>query len=149
VFARSSRHVRFGALPMPKAAERPLQPASRSFPHASPARQARAGKQKAIPRDRSMSLISLRKFGAGEGIRTLDPNLGKVRKPYRSSQCNFPGLPPRGNCGALRFYPLDHNAGSFTDTAGLHYLSSFHELLSPRCRPPQPAQCRGGGHNDW
>jgi hypothetical protein len=25
-----------------------------------------------------MSLISLRKSGAGEGIRTLDPNLGKV-----------------------------------------------------------------------
>ena len=24
------------------------------------------------------ALISLRKFGAGEGIRTLDPNLGKV-----------------------------------------------------------------------
>ena len=25
-----------------------------------------------------ITLISLRKFGAGEGIRTLDPNLGKV-----------------------------------------------------------------------
>ena len=78
MFARSSRHVRFGALPMPKAAVHPLQPASRSFPHASPARQARAGKQKTAPKDWSMSLISLKKFGAGEGIRTLDPNLGKV-----------------------------------------------------------------------
>ena len=26
----------------------------------------------------SKSLILFRKFGAGEGIRTLDPNLGKV-----------------------------------------------------------------------
>jgi hypothetical protein len=25
-----------------------------------------------------MQLIFLRKYGAGEGIRTLDPNLGKV-----------------------------------------------------------------------
>ncbi len=25
-----------------------------------------------------MALIFLKKFGAGEGIRTLDPNLGKV-----------------------------------------------------------------------
>jgi hypothetical protein len=77
VSARSS-NLRFGALPMPKAAVRPLQPASRSFPHASPALQARAGKQKAIPRDRSMSLIFLRKFGAGEGIRTSTPTLARL-----------------------------------------------------------------------
>ncbi len=31
------------------------------------------------------ALISLRKFGAGEGIRTLDPNLGKTREPLLSS----------------------------------------------------------------
>ena len=37
-----------------------------------------AGKQKAAPKDRPNSLILLRKSGAGEGIRTLDPNLGKV-----------------------------------------------------------------------
>jgi hypothetical protein len=78
VFARSSRHV---ALPMPKTAVRPLQPASRSFPHASPARQARAGKQKTVRKDRTMLLISFRNFGAGEGIRTLNPNLGKVVVP--------------------------------------------------------------------
>jgi hypothetical protein len=35
-------------------------------------------KQKAAPKDRSNILISLTKPGAGEGIRTLDPNLGKV-----------------------------------------------------------------------
>jgi hypothetical protein len=62
---------------MPKSAVRPLQPASDGFPHASPARQARVGKQKTAPKDRSMPLISWRKSGAGEGIRTLDPNLGK------------------------------------------------------------------------
>ena len=31
----------------------------------------------------------------------------------------------------------------------IHNLSSFHGLLWPLCRPPQRAQCRGGGHNDW
>jgi hypothetical protein len=47
------------------------------FPHASPDLVARAGKQKK-PRGAALnSLNSLRKFGAGEGIRTLDPNLGK------------------------------------------------------------------------
>jgi hypothetical protein len=30
------------------------------------------------PKDRFNTLISSRKPGAGEGIRTLDPNLGKV-----------------------------------------------------------------------
>ena len=37
-----------------------------------------AGKQKPLEAVLSIALISLRKFGAGEGIRTLDPNLGKV-----------------------------------------------------------------------
>ncbi len=32
----------------------------------------------ALRRPSHNALISLRKFGAGEGIRTLDPNLGKV-----------------------------------------------------------------------
>ncbi len=48
------------------------------FPGASPALTQRAGKQKTAPRDRINTLISLRKYGAGEGIRTLDPNLGQV-----------------------------------------------------------------------
>jgi hypothetical protein len=38
----------------------------------------RAGKQKTVAKDRSKNLIFLRESGAGEGIRTLDPNLGKV-----------------------------------------------------------------------
>jgi hypothetical protein len=63
---------------MPNAAVSPLQPASRSFPPASPALKARAGKQKTALKDRFSTLISLIKSGAGEGIRTLDPNLGKV-----------------------------------------------------------------------
>ena len=70
--------ARVGALLMPKASARPLQPASCCFPHASPVSQTGAGKQKTVPHDRSKILISLSKFGAGEGIRTLDPNLGKV-----------------------------------------------------------------------
>ncbi len=36
-----------------------------------------------LPKDRLIALISLRKFGAGEGIRTLDPNLGKVQITLR------------------------------------------------------------------
>jgi hypothetical protein len=68
----------FGTLLMPKVAASPLQHASCCFPHASPVSQTEAGKQKTAPRDRSKPLISLRKSGAGEGIRTLDPNLGKV-----------------------------------------------------------------------
>jgi hypothetical protein len=63
---------------MPKAAVRPLQPASCSFPHASPARQAGAGKQKTPRRAFLNPLDFQKKTGAGEGIRTLDPNLGKV-----------------------------------------------------------------------
>jgi hypothetical protein len=41
------------------------------------ASQLAPGKQK-TPVGRSKSLVFLRKSGAGEGIRTLDPNLGKV-----------------------------------------------------------------------
>ncbi len=48
------------------------------FPGASPAPARWARKQKTAPKDRFNTLISLRKSGAGEGIRTLDPNLGKV-----------------------------------------------------------------------
>ena len=65
-------------LPMPNTAENILRHGPRCFPSASPTMARRPGKQKAAPRDRSKSLISLRKSGAGEGIRTLDPNLGKV-----------------------------------------------------------------------
>src|ERR1700690_428426 len=133
-FARSleaAGYDSFGALPMPKAAERPLRHASCCFPHASPVSQTKAGKQKTAPTDRSKPMISLMKFGAGEGIRTLDPNLGKVRNRLDPHHCNFLGLPARRNCGASRFHPLHGNVGSFTDTAGLHNLSSFHELLWP------------------
>jgi hypothetical protein len=70
--------VGFGAIPMPEAAAGPLQHASCCFPHASPVSSSRSGKQKTAPKGRSKQLISLRKSGAGEGIRTLDPNLGKV-----------------------------------------------------------------------
>ena len=55
------------------------------FPGASPAPTRWAGKQKTAPKDRFNILISLRKSGAGEGIRTLDPNLGKVAYGLRST----------------------------------------------------------------
>ena len=61
-----------------KATKRPLCFASVCFPPASPAVVSEAGKQKTTPKDRSDSLICLKKIGAGEGIRTLDPDLGKV-----------------------------------------------------------------------
>jgi hypothetical protein len=63
---------------MPKAAQCLLLYAFCCFPPASPALAPGTGKQKTAPKDRSKHLIFLRKSGAGEGIRTLDPNLGKV-----------------------------------------------------------------------
>jgi hypothetical protein len=66
------------SLHMPKPTERPLRFASVCFPHASPAFVPEAGKQNKTPKDPSQSLICLKKIGAGEGIRTLDPDLGKV-----------------------------------------------------------------------
>ncbi len=70
-------------LAMPKAAQSPLPYAFCCFPPASPALVPGAGKQKTAPKDRSKHLISPGKFGAGEGIRTLDPNLGKVQITLR------------------------------------------------------------------
>ena len=49
-----------------------------SLPLCFPGFVERSGEAKNAPKGRSKRLISLRKFGAGEGIRTLDPNLGKV-----------------------------------------------------------------------
>jgi hypothetical protein len=76
--ARQARSERFCWASMPNAAGEPLDLASCCFPHASPVSYIEAGKRKTAPRDRSKPLISLRKSGAGEGIRTLDPNLGKA-----------------------------------------------------------------------
>jgi hypothetical protein len=63
---------------MPNVVESTLDYAFWCFPHASPALVPRAGKQKRPRRVALNRLQSLRDFGAGEGIRTLDPNLGKV-----------------------------------------------------------------------
>ena len=63
---------------MPKAAESPLRFAFCCFPHASPALAPESGKQKTAPRDRSKHFVFLMKSGAGDAIRTRDPNLGKV-----------------------------------------------------------------------
>ena len=67
-----------GTAYMPKVAECLLLADFCCFPPASPVFVPGAGKQKTAPKDRSTKLISLEKSGAGEGIRTLDPNLGKV-----------------------------------------------------------------------
>ena len=76
---------------MPNVIESPLDYAVWCFPHASPALTSGAGKQQTAPKDRSKSLISLRKIGAGEGIRTLDPNLGKVGN-HRSNSLTDPTI---------------------------------------------------------
>jgi hypothetical protein len=54
------------------------QHASFCFPPASPRVLTGPGKQKTPLRASAKTLIFLEKTGAGEGIRTLDPNLGKV-----------------------------------------------------------------------
>ncbi len=48
------------------------------FPVASEHLDCGAGKRKTAPKDRSKRYSFLRKTGAGEAIRTPDPNLGKV-----------------------------------------------------------------------
>src|SRR5262249_18384223 len=68
----------FGELNMRKVAGSPLRSASACFPPASPVLLSQPGKQESIPDGHNKQRICLRKFGAGEGIRTLDPNLGKV-----------------------------------------------------------------------
>ena len=77
-FVVQAENSGLGTLPMPKAAESPLLFAFCCFPPASPAFSLGSGKQKTAPIDRYKHLNLLRKFGAGEAIRTPDPNLGKV-----------------------------------------------------------------------
>jgi hypothetical protein len=72
--------------PVPNSAGRILRHDPGCFPSASPTPTPRPGKQKTAPKDRFNTLISLRKSGAGEGIRTLDPNLGKVGLRTRSER---------------------------------------------------------------
>ena len=48
------------------------------LPPCFPGREGEAGKQISRRRDPHILLNSYGKTGAGEGIRTLDPNLGKV-----------------------------------------------------------------------
>jgi hypothetical protein len=61
--------------------------AFRRFPHASPASTGEVGKQRALRRIALNSMSIVKNFGAGDGIRTHDPNLGKVivffRHPIR------------------------------------------------------------------
>ena len=92
------------------------------FPGASPALTQWAGKQKTAPRDRFNTLISLRKSGAGEGIRTLDPNLGKA--PEGST----PGYPaPRHvliTSDKSASYPSSDRPGDIPS-----YPATYHQML--------------------
>jgi hypothetical protein len=78
------------SLHMQKATERPLRFALVCFPPASPAVVSEAGKQKKTPKDPSQALICLKKIGAGEGIRTLDPDLRKVVVYPRATPARSP-----------------------------------------------------------
>jgi len=54
-------------------------------------RELRMGKQKMAPKDPSKQLICWKKIGAGEGIRTLDPDLGKIvggKTGHAARACN-------------------------------------------------------------
>jgi hypothetical protein len=51
---------------------------NRRFPGASPNLRQTSGKQDSSPKDRPNRFNFQKKIGAGEEIRTLDPNLGKV-----------------------------------------------------------------------
>ena len=81
----------FGMPSMPATAGSPLLFAFCCFPPASPAFAWGAGKQKTAPKDRFNRFISLKKTGAGEGIRTLDPNLGKIAVTLFRGIRQYPG----------------------------------------------------------
>jgi hypothetical protein len=67
-----------GSRSLPTPSPCPPRPVPGCFPSGSPALAPKAGKHTAAPRGYYNTLSSLRKSGAGEGIRTLDPNLSKV-----------------------------------------------------------------------
>jgi hypothetical protein len=135
-FARSleaAGYDSFGALPMPKVSVRLLRHASCCFPHASPVSETRAGKQKTAPKDRSKPLISLENFGAGEGIRTLDPNLGNVRRRFT----------PQHLClsqNHLRYYWIRSFLARRHPKPILLLPSDFRSGASPLLPRPPPAK---------
>ncbi len=105
-------------LSMPQAAESPLYFAFCCFPPASPPLPPGPGKQKTAPKDRCNPMIFLMKSGAGEGIRTLDPNLGKVVIGSRS----------RKHRGYNQVRTL---RSPFSLTASKQLLIAFETALSP------------------
>jgi hypothetical protein len=72
------------------------------FPPASPDWLLRPGKQKTPRRALGKPAYLLTKIGAGEGIRTLDPNLGKVRNRLDPHQ--FSGVAGPAAIAALQDY---------------------------------------------
>ncbi len=73
-----TKGIDFAASTTPKVSSGTPEHESCCFPPASPQSGTELGKQESTPKGRSKILVFLEKTGAGEGIRTLDPNLGKV-----------------------------------------------------------------------
>ena len=76
ILARSMHRIM--AITSPRAFEPVQKHALPCFPVASPSMAAETGKQEMAPKDHPNRFNFLGKIGAGEEIRTLDPNLGKV-----------------------------------------------------------------------
>ncbi len=77
-FAGAIRRIEHRVSSLPRRADSALPYALRCFPHASPTTDAVSGKHSGALEAAAKTLILFRKNGAGEGIRTLDPDLGKV-----------------------------------------------------------------------
>ena len=89
--AGCAERCEMGVSPVPNAAGRIPQHDAGCFPIASPAPTRWAGKQKTAPKDRSKPLNLFRKTGAGDGIRTHDPNLGKIAVTLFGGIRQYPG----------------------------------------------------------
>jgi hypothetical protein len=108
----------FAMVTMPNAAEAALLCAFYCFPPASPAFAPEAGKLKTAPKDRSKRVISFRKSGAGEGIRTLDPNLGKVASGWlRDITGDYQTILTVDNSTFFRAPPFPGSSASFPEFA--------------------------------
>ena len=79
-------HLRLGRPQLGTTADHAAEISAGCFPPASPAVVTEAGKHKSRKAGPLGQLLLLRKIGAGEGIRTLDPDLGKALRDWRDHQ---------------------------------------------------------------
>jgi hypothetical protein len=105
---------------VPKAAESPRLYDFCCFPHASPAFASGSGKQKTVVSDRSKHLNFFRKFGAGDAIRTRDPNLGKVLR----------AIPPGTEIAPIHFFGFRSDFVRFLRVSELQEVGICKEFLS-------------------